>query len=297
MPSSPSSALVSAGDLLAQQPRPVFLDATLTLKPGEPDGAMRFARRHIAGARFFDLNQICDSHRSLPRMLPGRAQLAQHLRQFEISSDTQVVVYDQDGLYSAPRAWWMLRCAGHAGVRVLDGGLAAWIAAGGALASGEDAPLPSVLEQAVEPASTGSRLADHREVGQALADSGCAVLDARSRGRFTGEVPERNASLKSGHMPGAFNLPYTELVSEEGTLVSKAALVEALAARGLGVQDQRQWISSCGSGVTACIFALAMEHYFSIQVKVYDGSWSEWGQGQVGEVVTGEPRVEAVPGS
>lgn len=265
----------------------MFLDATLTLTPDQLDGASRFAEQHIAGAMFFDLNQIRDQANPLPRMLPGAAELARRLAEFGIDAQREVVVYDQDGLYSAPRAWWMLRCAGHARVSVLDGGIKAWIAAGGALASGAQARPELDLAFKVDASGVQARRVDHAQVSQALNDPQAVVLDARSEARFAGAVPERDSALVSGHMPGAVSLPYTELVNKEGYLVSKEDVLRVLAARGLDVQQPRQWISSCGSGVTACILALAMEHYFSIQVQVYDASWSEWGKGEVGAIVTG----------
>lgn len=287
MPTPPPAMLVSAATLLASEQSVVFLDATLTLKAGEPDAASRYAQRHILGASFFDLNQICDHANPLPRMMPSPAQLANVLTQLGATADQQVVVYDQDGLYSAPRAWWMLRCAGHQKVRVLDGGIEAWIAAGGAVVTGIDAQAEPELGAPGDGADWEHCVVDHVQLASALRDPGAVVLDARSAARFAGEVSERNPALASGHMPGALNLPYSELVTEAGTLVSKGELEQALQKRGLSPTQERQWISSCGSGVTACVFALAMEHYYSVRVQIYDGSWSEWGKGECGEIVTG----------
>lgn len=286
MTSSSPEVLASASSLLASEQSLLFLDATLTLKASELDGPSRYAQRHILGARFFDLNQVCDQGSPLPRMMPSSSQLASVLRQLEIGPEQQVVVYDQDGLYSAPRAWWMLRCAGHRAVRVLDGGIEAWIAAGGAVTTGLDPAPPLVLGPSDGACGWPDRVADHAQVAKALLDPGAVVLDVRSAGRFRGELEESNPALKSGHMPGAINLPYSELVGASGTLVSKAELDQLLQARGLDARQERQWISSCGSGVTACVFALAMAHHHAVEVQIYDGSWSEWGRGEVGEIVS-----------
>lgn len=281
--------VVSACELVSRDSSLVFLDASLTLASGKPSGAQRYGECHIAGARFFDLNEICDRGHELPRMLPAPSALRATLRALGIQDGQSVVVYDQDGLYSAPRVWWMLRALGHDAVSVLDGGLAAWRRAGGETQSGPPAPLPEAilteLSTRSKPQSLGGypseRVVGHREVCAALDDKAYAVVDARSADRFWGRVAESKAHLQSGHMPGALNLPYSALVTEQGTLVSKNELEASLKRIGATAQ---QWISSCGSGVTACIFALAMEHYFGAVVRVYDGSWSEWGQGKVGDI-------------
>lgn len=273
--------LIDAPTLLQSAFAPVFLDATLTLDPSRPSGAQRYSESHIQGAHYFDLNQICDAQSNLPRMLPSVAVLRAAIRRFGIHATQPVVVYDQDGLYSAPRVWWMLRCLGHARVAVLDGGLRAWIQAGGATQSGAPTPLSEVaLQESARPSGyvyPKQRLIDRAGVRDALQDPSCAVLDARSRARFLGEVPERSPHLRSGHMPGSFSLPYTELVTQEGCLVPKEVLRAKLDALNF-TQPPARWVSSCGSGITACVFALAMEHYWSTIVQVYDGSWSEWGR-------------------
>lgn len=275
--------LIDAPTLLESGLAPVILDATLTLDPSRPSGAQRFSESHIRGAHYFDLNQICDTESDLPRMLPPFASLNARIRGMGISATQPVVVYDQDGLYSAPRVWWMLRCLGHGPVAVLDGGLQAWTLAGGATDSGASEPLPKLALQGstmhVGATYPKQRLIDQVGVQNALQDPECAVLDARSRARFLGEAPERSPNLRPGHMPGSLSLPYTELVTEEGRLVSKEVLLARLDALGLARQPER-WVSSCGSGITACVFALAMEHHCSTIVRVYDGSWSEWGRGE-----------------
>lgn len=283
--------LIDARTLLDFARAPVVLDATLSLDPTQPSGAQRYRECHIQGAHYFDLNEVRDTKSTLPRMLPPFAQLQARIRGMGIGETQPVVVYDQDGLYSAPRVWWMLRCLGHGPVAVLDGGLNAWTKAGGSVESGPSTRWPEGVEEASAPPSSLSRLlgytkqriVDLEGVQKALQDPECAVLDARSRARFLGQAPERASHLRSGHMPGSFSLPYAELVTEDGCLVSKEELLERLDALKLARPPQR-WVSSCGSGVTACIFALAMEHHCDQVVRVYDGSWSEWGAGDATEV-------------
>lgn len=279
--------LMPASQVLAMDQAPVVLDASLTLAADRPSGKARFEASHLPGAQFFDLNEICEPNAAFPRMLPSPAGLAKALQDLGIGPQDPVLVYDQDGIYSAPRVWWMLRCLGHGPVAVLDGGLAAWERAGGSLSSGMQhiSRNPAVYPDRTYPQE---RYANHVDVHKALQDPQSVVVDARSRARFEGRAPERSPKLACGHMPGAQSLPYSELLTPEGCLGSRTQLLTKLETLiGSTPPQDLNWLSSCGSGVTACVLALAMEHHLSIKVRVYDASWSEWGQGEVGEIVRG----------
>jgi thiosulfate/3-mercaptopyruvate sulfurtransferase len=182
------------------------------------------------------------------------------------------VFYDQKGLASAARGWWMMGLFGHDRAAVLDGGLPKWLAEGRAVAAGDPPPAPAAE---FRPDFRAARL---RGVGDILAnvDSQAElVLDARAAGRFTGATPEPRAGMRSGHMPGAANVPYTELLAADQTLLAPAALRARFQAAG--VDGARPVVTSCGSGVTACILTLGLTLAGLPAGAVYDGSWTEWG--------------------
>jgi thiosulfate/3-mercaptopyruvate sulfurtransferase len=273
--------LVSTGWLAVRldDPGVRIVDATLPLvgQPGE--GRDSYVAGHIPGAVFFDINAIADPNTDLPHMLPTPEAFAGVAGELGLDRDATIVVYDAHGIYSAPRVWWTLRVMGYSNVFVLDGGLKKWRA--------EDRPVETA-QTALSPASVAPVLApelvvDLIRVTEALAGNKAQVVDARSAGRFRGETPEPRASLRSGHMPGALNLPFNEVVNADGTLKSDAELKAAFA----HVDLDRPIVTTCGSGVTASVLALALARLGRFDVAVYDGSWTEWGGRADTAVVTG----------
>ena len=250
----------------------VVFDTTKYL-PNEPrDGLTEFALAHIPGARFFDIDAIADADTELPHMVPTAGLFARKLGELGVSNGSMVVFYDQKGLASAARGWWMMGLFGHDRAAVLDGGLPKWRAEGRATDAGPPA--------AANPASFRPdwRPTKVRGIGDMLANTASRqelVLDARAAGRFTGAVPEPRAGMRSGHIPGSANLPYTELLAADQTLLPPEALRARLAAAG--VNGSRPVVTSCGSGVTATILTLAMVLAGLPAGAVYDGSWTEWG--------------------
>jgi thiosulfate/3-mercaptopyruvate sulfurtransferase len=184
-----------------------------------------------------------------------------------------VVLYDQKGINSAPRGWWLLRLFGHENAAVLDGGLPKWKAEGRQLDSGEP---PAVTPATFTPDLIARRLAGIGDVKRIVRQGGgeALILDARAKGRFDGTAPEPRPGLPSGHMPGAASLPFTELLTADGTMKDPAALRALYAARG--VDDTRPVVTSCGTGVTACVLALGAVVAGLPEPAVYDGSWTEW---------------------
>jgi thiosulfate/3-mercaptopyruvate sulfurtransferase len=250
----------------------VVFDTTKYL-PNEPkDGLTEFRAAHIPGARFFDIDAIADPDTDLPHMVPTAGAFARHMAKLGVSNDSMLVFYDQKGLASAARGWWMMGLFGHDHAAVLDGGLPKWRAEGRPVEAGEPAtPAPGVFR----PDLRATRL---RGVGDMLAnvDSKAElVLDARAAGRFTAAVPEPRAGMRSGHIPGSVNLPYTELLAPDQTLLPPAELRARLLAAG--VDGKSKVVTSCGSGVTATILTLAMAQAGFPPGAVYDGSWTEWG--------------------
>jgi thiosulfate/3-mercaptopyruvate sulfurtransferase len=254
------------------------VDATWFM-PGEPmTGAKSYAQGHIPGAVFFDIDAIADHASDLPHMLPSPADFAAAAGALGLRREATVVVYDAQGLFSAPRVWWTLRVMGFPRVLVLDGGLKAWRAEGRPV---ETAPaaLPAVrLEPAFEPALVRDLVA----VRSALA-SGVEVVDARAAARFRGEAPEPRPGLPSGHMPGARNVPWSRLVQPDGRMADPETIRAAFAGIDLGAPI----VTTCGSGVSAALLALALARLGRFDVAVYDGSWTEWAARPDTEVVTG----------
>jgi thiosulfate/3-mercaptopyruvate sulfurtransferase len=261
-------------------PKVKVVDATLFM-PGDPrDANALFGEAHIPGAVFFDIEDLSDHSSDLPHMLADVDVFGGKVGRLGIGSGDTVVAYDSHGLFSAARAWWNFRVMGHTDVYVLDGGLPRWRAEGRPVETGPASPKPAAFQTRLDL----SLVRDIDQVRDLLHSRAEQVVDARAAGRFEGTTPEPRAGMRSGHMPGARNLPYTNLV-EDGGLKSRDGLLEAF--RAAGVDPNARLTASCGSGVTASVIALAMARVGLAGAAVYDGSWSEWGSRADTSVVTG----------
>ena len=262
------------------EPGLVVLDATMGPSPASP---------RIRGARWFDHDVAMAAPGSdLPHTLPGIERFQEQVRRLGVDDADHVVVYDGTGIFSAPRARWMLRQAGHRRVSVLDGGLPAWQDAGLPTEPWPEGADPREAPRAGDFTATGSfepAVVPMAELAALLTDPGFTVLDARSRERFTGEVPEPRPGVRAGHMPGAVNLPFTELLMDGRFMRGPAELRAILDA---AIPAGTRPVASCGSGVTATIILLALELVGRDDGLLYDGSWSQWGRPDGGAVVTGE---------
>ncbi len=261
--------LVSAAWLAENLGTPglVVLEATQYLPTDGKDGREAYRRAHIPGARYFDLDVIADTDSPLPHMVPAAGRFARLVGALGVGNASRVVFYDQNAALWATRGWWMMGLFGHAAA-VLDGGLAAWRAAGHPVEAGEpDAATPALLT----PRLRAERL---RGLSDML-DTQALVLDARSAARFAGAVPEPRPGLAAGHMPGAVNLPYAELFGADSRFLPPAGLRARLAAAG--ADGSRPVVATCGSGVSATVIAMALKQAGLPQGAVYDGSWTEWG--------------------
>lgn len=256
-----------------------IVDATLPLVGQPGKGRDSYETGHIPGAVFFDINAIADLDTELPHMLPSPAAFAQAAGALGLDRAATIVVYDAHGIYSAPRVWWSLRTMGYQDVFVLDGGLKKWRAEGRPVETAEAAPKPVTVSLAFEP----SLVVDIADVNELLGSGAAQVVDARSAARFRGETAEPRIGLRSGHMPGALNLPFDQVVAADGTLKS----ADELRAVFSHIDLARPIVTSCGSGVTAAVLALAAARLGRFDVAVYDGSWTEWGGRSDTAVVTG----------
>lgn len=275
--SLPSSPVVTAEWLLQhlQHPNLLVLDASLKHTQNATASLVQKTVQ-IPGACYFDIDKVfSDKQSSLPHMLPTAKDFTRECRVLGICKDSVVVVYDNRGIYSSPRAWWMFKAMGHEQVYVLDGGLPAWMAAG---YSCEPASETTVVAKGDFEAKYNPNLvADKTHVLSALKNDGYCVIDARPAERFQGKMPEPRRGLRLGHMPNALNIPF-EMVLNKGQMRPKAELEEVFEKLSL---TNKELIFSCGSGVTACITALGATIAGYSDFAIYDGSWSEWGAAEL----------------
>ncbi|OYQ32894.1 3-mercaptopyruvate sulfurtransferase [Niveispirillum lacus] len=249
------------------------LDASWHLPTAKRDPRAEFTAQRIPGAQFFDIDGISDPDTPLPHMLPSAERFTASVEALGIGSDSIIVIYDVTGLSSAARAWWMFRVFGHDKVFVLDGGLPGWQKIGGPLDSGPvQPPIPGQfcaryqahLVRSVE--EMRANLQNHAE----------QVLDARAAGRFDGTVAEPRPGLRGGHIPGARNLPYSDILDPETKqMLAGDALGDRF--RQAGIDLSKPITTSCGSGVTAAVLTLGLHRLGIDTVALYDGSWTEWG--------------------
>ncbi|WIY51933.1 3-mercaptopyruvate sulfurtransferase [Devosia sp. YIM 151766] len=248
----------------------VVVDASWHLPNASRNAQAEYLAGHIPGAVFFDIDGIADTASSLPHMLPAPADFARAVGALGISEDMNIVVYDEVGLFSAPRAWWTFRTFGAPNVFMLEGGGPQWRAERRHVEAGLVERHPTIFQPRLDPLA----VADFDIVNARSKDRAAQIVDARPAPRFHAEVPEPRPGLKSGHIPGSFNVP-VGLLTENGALKDTETLRALFAERGLDLDSPI--ITSCGSGITAVTLALALEQAGAGDVTVYDGSWAEWG--------------------
>lgn len=258
------------------------LDGSWFLPMMNRDARAGYAQAHIPGARFFDIDEICDQRSNLPHMAPPVEKFISRMRAMGVGDGHQVVVYDQAGIFSAPRVWWLFRLMGKMDIAVLDGGLPKWMAEGRPV---EDMP-PILRDRHITVQRQAHMVKDVTQVAHASKLGDHEIIDARAEGRFVGRDPEPRPGLRMGHIPGSKNVPYTTLLNADGTMKSPDALRAVFAAAGIDLKKPA--ICTCGSGVNAAMLALALELTGHRNHAVYDGAWAEWGMYNDLKVATGE---------
>ncbi|HEY5047643.1 MAG TPA: 3-mercaptopyruvate sulfurtransferase [Rhizomicrobium sp.] len=268
-----SSPMVST-DWLAEHlgaPDIRVADASWYLPQAERKAKEEYEAAHIPGAVFFDIDDLSDKTSNLPHMLPSAAKFASRMRRLGLGDGNLIVIYDGAGIYSAPRAWWMLCVMGHKEVVVLDGGFPKW--------KRELRPIENMIPQPYPrhftPREDFSLVRDFAQVMANLTTKREVVIDARSRNRFLGQETEPRHGVRPGHIPGSKSLPYAKLTESSGTLKSPERLLELF--RAHEIDPNHPAITTCGSGITAAIAVLALTVAGAKDVSLYDGSWSEWG--------------------
>jgi len=276
--------LVSTDWLAAHMKDPDLrvLDGTWFMPSEGRDARAEYAQSHIPGARFFDIDEISDQRSELPHMAPPVEKFMSRMRAMGVGDGHQVVVYDAHGLFSAARVWWLFRLMGQDNIAVLDGGFPKWVAEGRETEDME----PVIRDRHMTVRRQAHMIKDVTQVSAASKLGDWQILDARAPGRFRGDEPEPREGLRSGHIPGARNVHYRDLLDEDGTMKDADGLRAALSAAGADLS--KPVISTCGSGVTAAIINLALERLGKTDHALYDGSWTEWGAFPTVPVATGD---------
>lgn len=278
-----NDSLVTTQWLQAHLGQVKVLDASWYMPAQKRDAPAEFAAAHIPGAVYFDIDAVADQNNPLPHMIPSPDAFAAAVGAMGIGNDDGVVVYNGSGAnMTALRAWWLFRLFGHEKVALLDGGMKAWLAEGRPTQSGWPAPTPKKYV----PHFQRDKLALLSDVVSAVEKHVPQILDARAAERFEGRVPEPRPGLSAGHMPGARNLPFGAMVDPQtGLFISNEAIRTKF--QEAGIDLGKPVITTCGSGVTACVLAFALDRVGHHHWSVYDGSWSEWGADPALPLATG----------
>jgi thiosulfate/3-mercaptopyruvate sulfurtransferase len=269
-----SESLVDTAWLEAHldDPNVKILDGSWHLPATERDGLAEYTASHIPGAEHFDINAVSDKASSLPHMLPTADAFAVAVGAMAITNNHRVIVYDADGLFSAPRVWWMFRVFGHDNVALLSGGFRKWTGEGRKVTADTYSSGPTTFT-----AKLNSQLVRSLDqIERFVEDESEIILDARAADRFAGESPEARPGVEAGHIPGSSNLPYQEITNlETGMFRDAAALAKVFEDSGLN--DGKPIVTTCGSGISACILGMGLHLMGNEDWSVYDGSWTEWG--------------------
>jgi thiosulfate/3-mercaptopyruvate sulfurtransferase len=249
----------------------VILDCSWHMPMERRNGEKEFDKKHIKNAYFFNIDKISDRKTSLPHMLPSKRKFEEKIRRFGVNQDSFIVVYDIKGIFSSPRVWWMFKYFGHKNVFVLNGGLKKWLKEKKPITNKKTNFKKGNFKSKV----SNEWLVSKKEVLETIHKKNSLTFDARHENRFNGTIKEPRKGVRLGHIPKSKNIFWENLVSSKGTLVSKKKISYLFNKFQI---KNKKIITSCGTGVTACILSLSLLHGLKTQSSVYDGSWTEWGQ-------------------
>ena len=248
-----------------------ILDATWHLPNAGRNAKEEYANAHIKGASYFDIDEIADLNNPLHHSLPNDEKMASRVRSFGISNTNHVIVYDNSDASTAARVWFMFKNFGHENVSILDGGINKWTLEGNQTTNDITVtPSGHFIAKSKE-----ENLRNLDQIMDNIDSQKEQVVDARASGRYNGTAPEPREGLKSGHIPGSLNVPFNQLLNEDRTYKTNEEIKDIF--ENSGVDLNKPIITSCGSGVTACVLLFALDQIGHKQKALYGGSWSEWG--------------------
>ncbi|MFY3769518.1 3-mercaptopyruvate sulfurtransferase [Providencia manganoxydans] len=253
-------------------PNLIVLDASSPPPTAPYDCRQRWRKEHIPTAQFFNQDEVADTSIDLPHMLPDADTFNHAVSNMGIGNDSQVIIYAQNNLFSAPRAWWTFTTMGHKNVKILAGGIEAWKAAGFATESGEVTPPPA---QNYTANRHDANVLNQTQVLELVKQGQVQIIDARAAARFLAQAPEPRPGLRMGHIPNSKNMPW-DLLVENGEFKSPEQLKALFTEQGIDIHAPS--VTTCGSGMTAAVVLMALTLLGNTHVRLYDGSWAEWGQ-------------------
>lgn len=248
-----------------------IVDASRHMADTGRQASAEYEAAHIPGAVFMDLGELVDVDAPIENTLPSAAKFASRMQTLGLGDGSRIVLYDDSAIHSAARAWFMLRMFGAHNVAVLDGGLAKWRAEGRPLAAGRETLRHRHFTVWRDDKTLRSKANMLANIGGGAEQ----VIDARGAARFTGSEADPRPGIAAGHIPGSRNVPYGTLFKPDGTFKDKAGITAAFEQAGIDLS--KPIVTTCGSGMTACVLALGLELIGKHDVALYDGSWTEWG--------------------
>jgi thiosulfate/3-mercaptopyruvate sulfurtransferase len=268
--------LIEASDLIKLyknkiwQNNVIILDASWYLPIKERNAYEEYKKSHIPHALYFDIDKVCNIESDLPHTVPTELQFTSNIEELGINNKSHIILYCHDGIETSPRAWWLFKLFGHKNVSILNGGLKAWLNINGEKSTN----IPKVFKSKYITKINKKLLATNTDIIDSLNNNRHQVVDARSIERFSGKEEEPRPGLQKGHIPNSINIPFN-LFFNNGYFIKDKEIRDVLDNNNFNYS--KNIISSCGSGVTACVLAFALELIGKKNWQVYDGSWSEWG--------------------
>jgi thiosulfate/3-mercaptopyruvate sulfurtransferase len=249
----------------------IILDASWYLPTQNRDAYKEYVNKHIPKALFFDIDKVCDINSTLPHTVPNEKQFKLNMGKLGITNKHHIIIYSTEGIGTSPRAWWLFKLFGHQKISILNGGLKAW----SKINDTENNHIPKTFKSFYKATINNELLCTYLDIKTAYKSNNQQIVDARSKARFTGIEDEPRLGLKRGHIPQSINIPFSLLIDEQGYLLKKDELIKVLNINNFNFE--KTTISTCGSGVTACVLAFALDFIGKNNWRIYDGSWSEWG--------------------